>query len=156
MNRKQLRSIGADSIPRVTVILRNLAPALGLTRPVNSSNTYIGRDDNNLLAEAIRGALEQMGVDRYDLAAAMLFHAINSMFPMEQGMDFRRLVAWGITVGADYTIEQESVVLPASPAEGDPATTELVLTVRPFPAFPPVVSKVEAKRSKLWAPGDPV
>jgi hypothetical protein len=157
MNRKQIRRIGANTIPCVTVSLKNITPTLGLTRPSTSSQTYLGKNDNNLLSEVIRGTLEQMGVQRYDLAAAMLFHAINSMFPVEQGLDFRRLVAWGITVGADYTVEQEEH------KEGKPGSatenTVIDLVIKPFPAFPLAVQQQgqpEVPVSKLWTPGDPV
>lgn len=152
MNRKQIRVIGADSIPKVTITLKNLAPSLGTERPGTSSQTYIGRDDNNLLAEIIRGSLEQLGVHRYDLAAAMLFRAINTMFPPGVGLDFRRLVAWGVAVGADYTIEQRS-------GKGEKGEEVLELTVAPFPAFTPVAQQQAAPSdpvSKLWKPGDPV
>ena len=160
MNRKQIRHIGADTIPRVTITLKNLPPGVGVTRPSTSSNTYIGRDDNNLLAEVIRGTLEQMGVERYDLGAAMLFHAINSMFPPEQSLDFRRIVAWGIASGASYIIEMHEVKHPAQtsdPTGEDEVTMEL--TVAPFPAFPPVVQPGQPQKSgpsKLWQPGDPI
>lgn len=152
MNRKQLRNAGATTIPRVTISIKNLAPVLGKDRAGTSAQTYIAADDDNIFTEVLRGTLDQLGVNRTDLAAAMVFHAINSMFPPDKGMDFRRMVAWGISVGASYKIEANEVQ--------DKGETVLELGVRAFPAFPPLVptapDQPASSPSRLWRPGDPV
>jgi len=149
MNRKRIRAIGASTIPRVTISLQNIAPVVGADRPVHSSETYIGGNDDNILTEVIRGTLSQLGINRVDLAAAMLFNAINGMFPPPRDADFRRLIAWGIVTGASYTIEQ-------TPTEKE---GEIELNIAAFPAYPPLQTaqgKPEAPQGKIWTPGDPV
>lgn len=148
MNRKRIRAIGADTIPRITISLKNIAPTVGAERPAHSSETYIGGNDDNILAEAIRGTLAQLGINRVDLAAAMLFNAINSMFPPPRDTDFRRLIAWGIVTGASYNIEQ-------TPTEEEGV---MELSIAAFPAYPPLQTAQgqEAPQGKIWTPGDPV
>ena len=159
MNRKQLRNAGATTIPRVTISIKNLAPVLGKDRAGTSAQTYIAADDDNIFTEVIRGTLDQLGVNRTDLAAAMVFHAINSMFPPDKGMDFRRMVAWGISVGASYKIESNEVQ--DHDKDGKlTGETVLELGVRAHPAFPPLVpiapEQPATGPTRVWRPGDPV
>jgi hypothetical protein len=83
-----------------------------------------------------------MGVDRIDLAAAMLFKAINANCPP----DMRFMVAMGIVQGLDYRITQKEVK-----GEGDEMVLEI--GVEGVRAFEPIVpEKPEAKVGGLVDP----
>ena len=117
MDRASRRRMGVDKLSAVTISFRNLAPvAWAPGRAIDSSQTYVGVGDDAVFGQALGGLLAQMGVDRIDLAAAMLFKAINAHCPK----DMRFMVAMGIVQGLDYRITQKEVK-----GEGD----EMVLEV---------------------------
>jgi hypothetical protein len=130
MNRKQRRDAKVQDLSSVAITFRNLPPAVWApTRAVDSSQTYVGQNDNALFSQALGGLFTQMGVDRADVAAALLFRAINT----NSDPNFRLMVTLGIAQGLDYRITQKEVV-----EEGE---TILEVGVEGVPTFEPLRPK---------------
>ncbi len=147
MNRKQRRDAKVQDLPAVTITLRNLPPAVWApTRAVDSSQTYVGQNDNALFSQALGGLFTQMGVDRADVAAALLFRAVNT----NSDPNFRLMVAMGIVQGLDYRIVQQEV------KEGE--ETILEVGIEGVPTFEPLRPKQpEPKHGGLVDPeGNPL